>query len=203
METVIAAVPPSGRSTGGTQRAGTDDWADFPGARPSAVLIAVVDTPDGPAVLLTRRSGHLRNHRGEMSFPGGRLDEGEDPVSGALREAWEEIALPPSAVEPVGELSPLATFVSRSHIVPIVGRVRELPELRPNPDEVDRIMVVPLVDLAGPEVYRQEIWDVGAARPDGTYAIHFFELDDETVWGATGRMLVELLSLVLVRSSAD
>lgn len=164
---------------------------DFPGARPSAVLVALAEGPDGPEVLLTRRAQHLRNHRGEISFPGGRLDPGEDPVHGALREAFEEVMLPPDDVEVVAELAHLNTVVSRSYIVPIVGRLRERRPLVPNPHEVDRVLLVPLRELVRPDTYREERW----GTPPLDRPIHFFELDDETIWGATGRILHDLLTL--------
>jgi 8-oxo-dGTP pyrophosphatase MutT (NUDIX family) len=163
----------------------------FPDARPSAVLIALVDGERGPEVLLTRRAAHLRNHRGEISFPGGRLDPGETPAAGALREAYEEVLLEPDLVEVVGELDHLNTVVSRSYIVPIVGRLSLRPALRPGTDEVDRILFVPLAELRAADTYREERWGL----PPTDRSIHFFELADETVWGATGRMLVQLLAI--------
>jgi 8-oxo-dGTP pyrophosphatase MutT (NUDIX family) len=165
---------------------------DFPGARPSAVLVALADGPLGPEVLLTRRAMHLRNHRGEISFPGGRLEVDEDAVSGALREAFEEVLLPPDEVEVVAELGHLSTVVSRSYIVPIVGRLRSRPVLVPNPHEVDRLLYVPLAELVRSDTYREERW----GTPPLDRSIHFFELDDETIWGATGRILHDLLCLV-------
>lgn len=165
---------------------------DFPGARPSAVLVALADGPSGVEVLLTRRAMHLRNHRGEISFPGGRLDPDEDPVDGALREAFEEVLLPPGAVDVVAELEHLSTVVSRSYIVPIVGILRSRPPLVPNPHEVDRVLYVPLAELVRPDTYREERW----GAPPLDRPIHFFELDDETIWGATGRILHDLLHLV-------
>jgi 8-oxo-dGTP pyrophosphatase MutT (NUDIX family) len=156
------------------------------------VLVALADSDAGPEVLLTRRAHHLRNHRGEISFPGGRLDADEDPVSGALREAFEEVLLAPAAVEVVAELSHLSTVVSRSYIVPIVGRLIGRPALVPNPAEVDRVLFVPLAELVRSDTYREERW----GTPPLDRAIHFFELDDETVWGVTGRILHDLLVLV-------
>lgn len=163
----------------------------FPGARHSAVLITLHDASSGPEVLVTRRSMHLRNHRGEISFPGGRVDPGEDPVSTALREAWEEVALDPDAVTVHSHLDHLVTVVSQSYIVPVVATVAERPELRVSPDEVDRALWVSLDELSRPDTYREEWW----GAPPTDRAIHFFELDDETIWGATARMLHQLLRL--------
>jgi len=161
----------------------------FPGARPSAVLVALRDGPHGAEVLLTRRSMHLRNHKGEISFPGGRLDEGETYEEAALREAWEEVAMPAPSVEVVGRLLPLSTVVSLSYIVPVVGVMRDDPPLHPATAEVDRLFWEPLADLLVDGTYREERW----GTPPLDRPIYFFELDDETVWGATARMLHQLL----------
>lgn len=161
----------------------------FPNARPSAVLIALADGPDGAEVLLTRRSWQLRTHQGEISFPGGRLDPGETPVDAALREAHEEVALDPSHAEVLGELTHLNTVVSRSYIVPIVVRVPDRFELHPASMEVERVLWLPLAELVRPDTFHAERW--GMAPLDRV--LYFFHLDDETIWGATGAMLVDLL----------
>ena len=94
---------------------------ELEGARHSAVLVPLYDGPDGAEVLLTRRSQALRNHRGEVSFPGGRIDPGETPVAAALREAYEEVALDPQVPQVIGELDHLSTVVSSSRIVPVAA----------------------------------------------------------------------------------
>lgn len=161
----------------------------FENARPSAVLALLSDGPHGAEVLLTRRSMQLSSHRGEISFPGGRLDPGETYEQAALREAHEEVGLHPSLVTVVGRLQPIATYVSRSWIVPVVGRVAERLELQGHPDEVDRAFWLPLRDLTLPGTFHEEWWHtVVGERP-----LFFFDLDDETVWGATARMLHQML----------
>ena len=160
----------------------------FTGARHSAVLVTL-SFERGPEVLLTRRSRHLRNHRGEMSFPGGRMDEGETATQTALREAEEEVGLDPRSVRIVGELDHLNTVVSRSYIVPKVAVVDGRPDLGPASDEVERVMWVPLDELVSPLTYHSEVW----GRPPTDRLLHFFELEDETVWGATAHVLVDLL----------
>lgn len=166
---------------------------EFADARPSAVLVVVADGPEGAEVLLTRRSMDMSSHRGEVSFPGGRLDPGESYVQAALREAHEEVGLVPTAVEVVGQLHPISTWVSRSWIVPIVARLTTpLPLAEPlhgQTPEVDRVLWVPLHDLTEHGTFREEWWHT----PMGERPIYFFELDDETVWGATARMLHQLL----------
>lgn len=160
-------------------------------AKASAVLIALWEDEQGAEVLLTKRSWEMRNHKGEISFPGGRLDPGETPVDAAIREAHEEVGLDPSLVEVVGELDHISTVVSKSFIVPIVAKLDTRPDVAAMTGEVQRVLHVPLHELYRPDTYRQEIW----WRPPVEWPIHFFELDDETIWGATGRMLVQLLSL--------
>jgi 8-oxo-dGTP pyrophosphatase MutT (NUDIX family) len=167
----------------------------FEGARASAVLIALFDGDHGAEVLLTRRAWHLRSHKGEVCFPGGRQDDGETPVQAALREAHEEVLLDPSQVMVVGELDHLATLASYSLIVPIVARLDRRPVLSAGTSEVDRIFTTPLVDFLRADTFREEHW----TRDDITFPVTFFELDDETVWGATARLLRDLLVLATER----
>lgn len=168
----------------------------FVGARHSAVLVTLSDGHDGPAVLLTRRSQEMRHHKGEISFPGGRMDPGETPVDTALREAHEEVGLEPASVRVHGELEHLNTVVSRSYIVPKVGVVAEPLELTGQTMEVDRVLWVSLAELTRPDTYRSEVWGFGSTHR----VLHFFHLDDETIWGATGRMLYDLLTRTLTRA---
>ena len=140
----------------------------------------------------------MNSHSGEVAFPGGRLDPGETPVEAALREAEEEVSLPRGAVRILGSLEPLTTVVSSSRITPFVGVIEEMASLRdrlrPSAREVDRIFDVSLEELIHPDCYREEIWDF----PDGTFPVWFFEVEDDTIWGATGRMLRRLLDLTLL-----
>jgi len=161
--------------------------------RASAVLAPLFEQEGEPWVVLTRRTRHLRSHAGEMSFPGGGQEPEEDLHTTALREAQEEVALDPGLVSIVGELDHLSTMTSGSVIVPYVGLLSRAPtDLRANADEVDAIRFVSLAELLDPEVYREEVWPLfGAARP-----IYFFELDGDTVWGATGAMLRQLLGFL-------
>ena len=146
-------------------------------------------------MVLTRRSSRLRSHTHQVSFPGGRIDRGETPVRAALREAQEEVGLDPATVEVFGQLSSLTTFANPAPITPFVAELRGRPVLRPNPAEVERAFTVPLVELTHPDVYSEELWTF----PDGTeQPMSFFELPGDTVWGATARMLRELLDAVLL-----
>lgn len=165
--------------------------ASFPDARPSAVLVLLADGPLGAEVLLTRRTMHLSSHRGEISCPGGRVDAGETYEDAALREAWEEVGIDAATVEVVGRLDPLATFVSRSWIVPVVALADDRHPLVPHAAEVDRAFWHPLHDLTRPGTFREELWRLDR----GEWPVYFFELDDETVWGATARILHQVLAL--------
>jgi 8-oxo-dGTP pyrophosphatase MutT (NUDIX family) len=175
-------------------RQAADDAAPDDALRISAVLVVLADGPDGAEVLLTRRSETLTSHRGEISFPGGRVDAGETYEAAALREAHEEVALDPAVVRLGGRLDPISTMASRSFIVPVVGSVGSLPDLTPAEYEVDRIMWVPLAELTRVDTFREEIWPV---FEQGHRPMFFFELDDETIWGATARMLHQLLRVAL------
>jgi 8-oxo-dGTP pyrophosphatase MutT (NUDIX family) len=172
------------------------------------LVVLFADEPGAEArVLLTRRSKALRFHQGEVSFPGGRLEAGETPERAALREAYEEVNLNPGSVEVVGQLSSLLTFSSQTLVTPVVGFLTGRPVLYPSPSEVERVFDVELSTLVSDGVFREERWGGGElpgaalqrldAADDGTFPVWFFELDGDTVWGATARVLVELLKTVL------
>lgn len=159
-------------------------------SRPAGVLVPVFEEDGDVHVVLTRRSARLRNHSGEVSFPGGRVDDGETGVDAALREAHEEIGLHPSAVEIIGELDHLVTFTSKAGIMPFVGVLDGRPtDLRPNPAEVELVLTVPFSELLHEDVFHEEVWHfLGGDRP-----MYFFDVEGDTVWGATARILHDFL----------
>jgi 8-oxo-dGTP pyrophosphatase MutT (NUDIX family) len=162
------------------------------GVRASAVLAPLYEHDDEVYVVLTRRAQHLRSHRGEVSFPGGGQDPGEDLRETALREAFEETQLDPSSVEIIGELDHLETVTSRSFITPFVGQLPGRPSLVPSPSEVEKILHVRMLDLVAPDVFREERWGL----PPLDRPIYFFEVVGDTIWGATAFMLRNFLALV-------
>ena len=162
---------------------------EMPDSRPAAVLVPVFEAEGEAHVVLTKRPDTMPTHQGEVSFPGGGVHPGDaSPRDAALREAEEEIGLPPAAVEVVAELDTLATVGSRFTITPFVGLVDPLPRLVPHPGEVVKILEVPLSELLEDDAFHEEFW----GSPDR--AISFFELPGETVWGATARVLVAFLA---------
>jgi 8-oxo-dGTP pyrophosphatase MutT (NUDIX family) len=159
----------------------------------SAVLVLIYEEERRARVVLTRRAVHMRRHAHEVSFPGGRRDPGDrDLWMTALREAHEETGLDPATVTRIGSLDPFVTVGSRTLVHPYVAEVPARPTLVAAPAEVDSIRHTPLDELLRPEVWREEIWPMA---DDTERAITFFELPGDTVWGATGAMLRQLLAL--------
>lgn len=154
---------------------------------PAAVLVPIVDRPD-PTVILTLRPETMRKHAGQISFPGGRIDPSDDgPVDAALREAEEEIALPRSSVEIVGEADRYRT-ITGYEVTPVLAVVPPDLSLTPNDREVAAIFEAPLDYLLRPEhqVIRTLMWR-GRERS-------YYEIDwqGRRIWGATAAMIVNL-----------
>lgn len=162
--------------------------------RPAAVLLPLFEEDAEARIVLTRRAATLRSHTSEVAFPGGRIEPGETAVEAALREAQEEVALDPGTVEVVGELTPLSTLSASAGITPVVGLLRSRPTLVADPTEVEHIFDVALADLLADDIFTEERWDTpwGDDR-----SINFFHLPHDIVWGATARILRDLLERVL------
>jgi 8-oxo-dGTP pyrophosphatase MutT (NUDIX family) len=159
--------------------------------REAAVLVPIVERPDGPAILFVKRADHLGEHAGQMAFPGGGSEpEDEDLLATALREADEEVALDPTTVEVVGRLDDIPTITDYS-VRPFVARVPDA-EFVPDGREVAEIAILSVDDLTDPANYESERRDDPRR---GSFRIHYFHVDGYTVWGATGQMLVQFLEL--------
>jgi 8-oxo-dGTP pyrophosphatase MutT (NUDIX family) len=153
---------------------------------PAAVLIAITDRA-APGVILTQRTDTLRRHAGQVAFPGGRIDPGEDAVTAALREADEEIALPASAVTVVGSLDRYRTGTGYE-ITPVIGVVAPDRTLVPSEAEVASVFEVPLAFLLDPANHHpgRGVWRGEERR--------FVEIpwSDYRIWGATAGIVVNL-----------
>lgn len=162
-----------------------------PDLRQAGVLVPLFPTPRGCQVLLTRRPQTLPRHAGQISFPGGRWEEGDaDLRATALRESNEEVGLAPERVQVLGELDHVWT-PSGFVLVPYVGWIAEGSVGAADPGEVEEVLFAEVADLMAPGVYREELWD----REGTAYRISFFDMPFGTVWGATGRVLVRLLQV--------
>jgi 8-oxo-dGTP pyrophosphatase MutT (NUDIX family) len=165
------------------------------------VLVPFHETAGEAHLILTKRPDTMPSHQGEIAFPGGRFQPSTDAalVDAALRETEEEIGVAAGDIEVAAELDALATVGSRFSITPFVGLLRPNLVLAPDPREVVRVFDVPLSELLDDEVFREERWELTGPTPPGwgpeaDRAIHFFELEGETVWGATARILTSLLT---------
>jgi 8-oxo-dGTP pyrophosphatase MutT (NUDIX family) len=159
---------------------------------PAAVLIGVVDRPQEPAVLLTQRTDHLRDHAGQISFPGGRIEPGDaSTAAAALREAEEEIGLDPARVEILGELAPYDT-VTGFRIHPVVGWIAPPFALRLDRYEVADAFEVPLRFVVDPLNHRRH----SLRRGTLTRGYYVLPYQGRFIWGATAGMLVNFASLL-------
>lgn len=160
---------------------------DPPGSE-AAVLVPLYEDEHGDVrVVLTKRPDHMPTHPGDVVFPGGHREDGEEPISTAMREAWEEIALPNDAVvEIIGGLEPVTTRDKTRPIVPVVVRINRPPQFVPDPREVETIIEPKLSDLLDDDRWVERDWF--------GHSLWFFEFDEGILWGATAFMVRDLLT---------
>lgn len=168
----------------------TTEWA----AEPAAVLLPLFQVGSEWQLLYTVRTDTVERHRGQVSFPGGRIEPDDpDPVTAALREAREEIGVRPEDVRILGEMDPLLT-VTQYLISPVVGVIPWPYPLQPDPIEVARIFHVPLAwlaDAANHEIQTREPLAGGPPIP----VVYFRPYQGQTIWGASARLTLDLLAL--------
>ena len=153
---------------------------------PAAVLIAITDRPE-PGVILTVRHADMRTHAGQVAFPGGRIDAGEDAGTAALREAWEELGLEPKLVDQIASLDPYLTVTGYA-VTPIIGVVPPDLALAPHEPEVADWFEAPLGFVLDPaNQVRESVLFEGRQR-------HYYRIDwnGRKIWGATAAMIVNL-----------
>ncbi len=178
--------------------ASTDGYAEMYGdvrLKCAAVLIPLAWYKDEWHIVFTRRTDTVEHHKGQVSFPGGACDDGETtPETTALREAEEEIGLAPGDVRLLGRLNEMVT-ITRYRVTPVVGAMPWPYPFRPAAGEVARVFTIPLLWLADRSHWDEQPFTLdGAARPFPVVIYH--EYDGEVLWGASARMMLNLLSVL-------
>jgi 8-oxo-dGTP pyrophosphatase MutT (NUDIX family) len=159
------------------------------GRTDSAVLVPLFsDDADRVHAVFTKRRDDLKRHAGEISFPGGRRDDGETLIETALREAHEEVGLPPEAVDIVGALAPVGTFVTNYRIYPFVGLIEPGFAWIAQETEVAQVLEFRLEDLVAGHSLKRLV------RRGMTFKTDVYEVDGHMVWGATARILGDFLA---------
>jgi 8-oxo-dGTP pyrophosphatase MutT (NUDIX family) len=158
----------------------------------AAVLVPVFEKGGAGHVLLMRRRPDLRRHPGQISFPGGTLEAADaDALSAALREAHEEVGIAPADVEVLGRLGEALVVTTGFRLTPWVGAVPYPYRWSVQADEVAGLLEIPIAELERPGAHRTEIREAYGMQ----HEVHFFTVGDGTVWGATARVLAELVSV--------
>jgi len=159
----------------------------------AAVLVPITDRGE-PHLVFTKKSARVPHHSGQFAFPGGIVEQRDaSRVETALREAWEEVRLPPEAVEVLGLLDDTPTRATPFVITPVVGLVRRAVAFRPDGREIERVLEVPLARLRDPAICTTEIWE----RDGEPHAVLFYRVSaEDVIWGATARILKQFLDLL-------
>ncbi len=160
--------------------------------REAGVLALLYPVEETPYIILTARRAHLKQHAGQVSFPGGRREPGEDLQTTALREAEEEIGVPPTSVDVLGAMTPLFIPPSAFCVYPFLGALSHTPDLAPQDAEVADILHVPLAQLLDPATVQHE----DRVLSNRNVNVPFFAIEGHKVWGATAMMLGELVALL-------
>ena len=179
--------------------AGSERWPRFIRERilqnlqPAGVLIPVLQRPGQLSVLLTQRSAELKHHAGQVSFPGGRMEDADkDVVQAALRETHEEVGIPPDAITVIGYLNPMPTVTGYA-VTPVIGVVSGDAPLRLDRTEVEYAFEVPLTFLLDERNQRASEREY-QGRTIPSIEFHY---ESEQIWGATAHMVIELRNLIL------
>jgi 8-oxo-dGTP pyrophosphatase MutT (NUDIX family) len=177
-------------------RVGWDPGNPPTGLRDAAALVLVYPLDNVPHVILTVRGSQLRNHTGQVSLPGGSVDEDETVEIAALREASEEVGVAPTSVRLLGRLTPLQIPVSGYMLHPVVGLVETRPVFEAAEWEVARILEVPVTTLRDPAAVRRHTRTREFGGQPIEIEIPYFDVYGEQVWGATAMVLSEFLAVI-------
>ena len=170
----------------------------FPdGARDGAALLLVYPHDETLHFTLTVRGTGLRNHTGQVSLPGGRVDEGESVEDAALRETEEEIGVDPRTVELLGRLTPLHIPVSGYILYPVIGFTSMRPAFQRAEWEVARIIEAPIALLDDTRIIKREIRTRAVNGQTIEVDVPFYDIEGEKVWGATAMVLAEFAALLV------
>ncbi|MEM1042559.1 MAG: CoA pyrophosphatase [Bacteroidota bacterium] len=178
---------------GPPQRGAPEQWDEAQqNGRRASVLVLLYPYEDTTALVLTQRNADLRAHSGQISFPGGSIEPGETPAEAALREGWEEVGIDRSAADVLGTMTDLYIPPSDFTVTPVIASLDERPVFRPQEEEVDVIIEVPLPALLGPASRQSGLWTIRGREIE----IPYFAFGEFEIWGATAMMLAELLAVV-------
>lgn len=154
----------------------------------AAVLVPIFEHQGSTRLVLTKRPMTMPTHAGHLAFPGGRPHSGDNgPVHTALREAHEEMGIEPESVDVLGFLEPIHTVEFELYVAPVVGRLPANTTFRPDPREVDKVLLPALGELRDERAWRSESWH--------GRSVWFYDIDGEVLWGATAMMVRRLLGL--------
>ncbi len=142
-------------------------------------------------VVLTRRTDLVERHQSQISFPGGRQDEGESLEQTSLRETKEELGIQSAAIQILGKLTPLYIPPTNYCIYPVVAQMKGSPQFKPSPYEVAEVLEIPLDHLLDPQTLRREIWTLHGTQVE----VPFFSFNDHKIWGATAMVLAEFVEI--------
>lgn len=158
----------------------------------AGVMILLYPKSGAAHIVFIRRPETVLHHKGQISFPGGGFEAGEDGIAAALRETREEIGVPEGRIRPLGGLTPLYIPPSNYCIYPVVGAADEAPLFIPRPEEVDEILEIPLEHLRDPASTRRETWTIRGEAAE----VPFYAFGSHKIWGATAMVLAEFLDVL-------
>lgn len=160
--------------------------------RRAAILVPLYEANGKVGLLLTRRTQTVMYHKGQISFPGGAVDEGEELLAAALRETFEEVGIPAGEVQVLGTLPEVDVTVSRFRVTPFVGAIPHPYALRPNADEIEEVVRVPLAVFRDPASLRVETrqWEGRTAQ------VYHYTYETQTIWGATASIIKRFVDIL-------